>query len=611
MKNKSKILKNSGYFLLVLLFGTMVSCTDVLDKGPLGTINGDIVWTDQSLVDAFMANMYDRAQLIPSAENFRNRLNQETFAETTLSDEGRARNTNDSYNYVDGRVSATSTNHVLGIWDGHWNYLRNLNLAIEKMSDPESTLDESYREQRLGELYFLRANANFRMVKRYGGIPLITEVQDVNADSESLKVPRSTEAATYDFIGEDLDRSIDLLKDKVVTRSHISHWAALTLKSRAMLYAGSIAANNSKLPMPDPNGLVGIDPSKAQGYYQKSLAASKALMPAPYGAGTAPFALMPGSTTAEYRKIFYQVESNNDSESIMTFEYTGPDARFNELDVLNLPRASAAHVNWGCAMNTYFETALWFDYKDGTPGDQLPVGYPDNGSHLLANNVGPKIFHNLTALWGNKDPRFDANIAYPGFKVGPDVAYFHKAVVDGAAADAAGVPRQSVGQNRIRSAMSPFKTCTPEDPTVVYLEGNKPITIFRFSEIYLNYAEAAFGLGDPTGLAALNKIRARVSMPLRTELNMDVIMKERQIELFFENHRYWDLKRWRVAEAPLSKSYQAVDWTFDVANNKFAITLKNGENVVRHFKPQDYYLPIPLTEIQTNNALVQNPGFEL
>ena len=111
---------------------------------------------------------------------------------------------------------------------------------------------------------------------------------------------------------------------------------------------------------------------------------------------------------------------------------------------------------------------------------------------------------------------------------------------------------------------------------------------------------------DVDGLAALNEIRSRVGMPLVSELNMDAIAKERKVELFFERHRYWDLKRWRKAKTPLSVNYNGVDFTYDVSNYSYEFRINTGTEIIqRQFRNEHYYLPIPLTEINTNDVIVQ------
>ena len=77
--------------------------------------------------------------------------------------------------------------------------------------------------------------------------------------------------------------------------------------------------------------------------------------------------------------------------------------------------------------------------------------------------------------------------------------------------------------------------------------------MFRYAEILLNYAEAAFELGKPTeALDAINQIRDRAGIALLTSIDREKIRQERKVELAFEGNRYWDLRRWRTAETDLS-----------------------------------------------------------
>jgi hypothetical protein len=444
----------------------------------------------------------------------------------------------------------------------------------------------------------------FQMVKRYGGVPLILEVQDVSLDPELLKVPRSTEKETYDQILTDLDKAIELLQDKTVGKWELNLDAAYALKSRAALYAGSIAQFDGLLPL-KKDGLVGINSSEANNFYTKSIEASRQLLPAPFGTGS--YQLRPGNTVANYRQIFDDIGSGSDTESILFQQFSGEGGLTNNMDLALLPRALSEHANWGANENVYFETISWFDYKDGTPGEFLP-----NGTDLLEDNIGSQIFHDLGELLDARDPRFAASVAYPGMVYAGAPAYFHDGVVDPLAASAAGVPSSSPRQNRIRSAITAYKLANTTTPKLPRETSDNSLLVLRIGEIYLNYAEAAFALGQTTeALNAINAIRGRVGMPLLNSITFEDIVNERKLELVFERHRYWDLKRWRKAEEFLNTQYTGVQFTWDVAANTYAIRRGNAENVVRLFKPEDYYLPIPINDIENNNALIQNPGFEL
>lgn len=587
--------------LIIVSFLANMACEDPLDATRLDVISANVVWDDVSLVDAYMADVFNRIDVVYQP-NY-GRVNDELYAETSLGAEGRFRGGGSGYSAVGGSVNGSNTDHVLAYW--RWQLVRVVNEAIVRLSDENSGLPTEYREQRLGQAYFSRAIMYFQKVKRYGGVPIILDVQDVSLEPDLLKIPRSTEKETYDQVLSDFNEAIDLLQDKSVGGWEPNLDAAIAFKSRAALYAGSIAEFDALLPL-KKDGLVGISSSNANNYYTQSLEASKLLMPAPFGTGS--YQLRPGATTADYRKIFDDIGSANDTESIMFQQFSGQGGITNSYDTHTLPRALSDHANWGATENVYFETISWFDYQDGTEGELLP-----DGSGTLEDNIGPTVFHDLTDLFDTRDPRFKASIGYPGMVYGGAPAYFHEAVTDPDAAAAAGVPTSSPRQNRIQSALAAYKLANTATPIVATVQSNNPLMIMRLAEIYLNYAEAAFALGQTdNALDAVNAIRERAGMPLLSTITFDDIVNERKIELAFERHRYWDLKRWRIASDFLNQQYTGVQFTWDVAADTYSITrTPSTESVVRLFKPEDYYLPIPVSDIENNDALIQNPGFEL
>ncbi|PZX51242.1 putative outer membrane starch-binding protein [Algoriphagus ratkowskyi] len=593
-------MKNIKYIILSI-FLVATSCVDPLDATRLDVISEEVVWDDTNLINAYMADVFNRIELVYRPDY--GSINNEIIAETSFGAEGRFRGDANGYSDVSGRVNGNSTGHVLSYW--RWSLMRVVNTAIAQLSDEESSLPIDYREQRLGQAYFSRAVMYFQMVKRYGGVPLILEVQDVSLDPDQLKVPRSTEKESYDQVLSDFDMAIELLKDKSVGRWEPNLDAAYALKGRAALYAGSIAQFNDRLPL-KKDGLVGINSSEAASYYAISLEASKHLMPAPFGTGS--YKLRPGANVEQYRQIFDDIGSGNDTESILYQQFSGAGGLTNNYDTFILPRALTEHANWGAAENVYFETITWFDYKDGTSGELLP-----DGSAKLENNIGANKFYDLEDLFDARDPRFGASVGYPGMIYAGNPAYFHDGVTDPSAASSAGVPTSSPRQNRIRSALAAYKLANIASPVVPQQMGDNELMEIRLGEIYMNYAEAAFGLGQAgTALDALNAIRERAGMPILNTITFDDIVNERKLELVFERHRYWDLKRWRLAEEPLNTQYTGVQFTWNVADNTYAIRRTNNtETVVRLFKPADYYLPIPIDDIENNDALIQNPGFEL
>jgi hypothetical protein len=588
---------------------SVFSCENPLDSTDLNVITSDAVWSDESLVDAYFSDLYDQSEWWRHIDRYAS-SHQARYALWSMSAEGEHRGgcvINSGMGAACSLTSGDDTDHVLQIWEKYddsmtaWELNRSINEAIDQLEDTEALSDDD-REYRLGEAYFMRAHLYFRLAKLYGGVPIIEEVQDVNADFEDLQVARSTEKATYDFVAQDLDSAISYLEDKDYSdKTRITVWAAWALKSRAMLYAASIAENNALLPLPDGDGLVGIDPSEAAGYYALSIEASEKLLPAPYGDGSAPFSLVSGSTVDEYRVIFD--EPDDSDEWIFYQTFNGVD-KYNASDMLLLPRAENPHTNWACAVNACWEVVQWFDYKDGTLGTRLPDDSGDLDDLLDDGN-----FYDLTELFENKDPRFRASIGLPGMYLSGAYVWFHDETAEGT--EDADVSSSGATQNHILSGICVYKNANTSTPsTVTSTSGDNPVGHLRLAEIYLNYAEASLKLSTGDGLGALNAIRERVDMSLYAELNMDNVMKERKLELFAENHLYFDLKRWRLAEETLTfdDRNHYVNFTLDAQNITYQLR-SSEERYVRLFSPEDYYVPIPLTEILNNDILVQNPGY--
>jgi hypothetical protein len=138
--------------------------------------------------------------------------------------------------------------------------------------------------------------------------------------------------------------------------------------------------------------------------------------------------------------------------------------------------------------------------------------------------------------------------------------------------------------------------------------------IFRYAEILLNYAEAAFELGDDAAaLDAVNQIRDRAGVAQLGSIDREKIRHERMIELAFENHRYWDLRRWREAGTKLSRSFSGLQYVLDYASKQFKVEVVDevdGEIRRPQFYTRNYYFPITIARRGVNPNLVENPDYD-
>ena len=148
-----------------------------------------------------------------------------------------------------------------------------------------------------------------------------------------------------------------------------------------------------------------------------------------------------------------------------------------------------------------------------------------------------------------------------------------------------------------------------------FFRGEQPWIMFRYAEVLLNYAEACLETGDePEARKYLNQVRARAGMPEVTasvsgQALVDLYRYERRYELAFEGHRYFDIRRWLIAEQVMNSPATGIDIVAKLNADKTTHT--NTYKVIqvgaRAFHAKGYFSPIPIGEIQKNSKLEQNP----
>lgn len=589
------------YTLIFVLTGFLASCEDPLDRTAQGIFSEENVWEDEALTDLYVANVFARTLFLPGAGN--EDVGQ-LIVDACAGGYSRAFGSwPTGYTFTQGAFSSQGTGNTSNeYWK--WDLVRDINTGIEALSNTESTLPLEYREARLGELHFVRAWVYFQKVKRYGGIPIIEDPQILEQSFEEISVPRNSEEEVYDFIAEECDIAESLLEGKTMDWGRATSWSALALKSRAMMYAGSIGEFGTM----QLDGLLGI--SDADKFWQLSYNASNKII------NEGPFALYgTGASTFEeaensYYELFTKAEGNN--ETIFAEVFTGEGEKSEDWERWCAP----ASVNGTTFLNTYLETFEMYEYVDGTPGT------------LDRSTLVEGVFHDMADFIGKKDPRCRANIFLPEVEYGGVTTWMHEGLyVNGVleTSDIEGIDTPAKGPSRDIGRTGFFnKKRSNEDYQVGngFGLGATDYMVFRLGEIYLNLAEAAYALEkDGEALEALNTVRRRVLMPDKPAINWEVIQNERAVELAFEQHRYWDLRRWRIAHIELDRreskgnKYTGVRWRKDYDNPGMYEIILTTTGVAtdswdRIFEEHHYYFPIGLERIQRSPALVENPGYE-
>ena len=584
-------MKNIIYTILLIAF-CHTSCTnDILDKEPLDIISDGNVWNDPALMDLYINGIYTELPWLLNEFEFLSEQSDHSYLFTMMdiSDETKPNWYQDKYKYKSGNLTVNG-----GLLDW-WGYsaIRKMNVFLERV--PDSPYDEDVKIKRIAEVRFLRAFSYFAMVKRYGGVPLITKVQSLQDTAEELNPKRDKEEAIYDFILSEINDIVGVLPDNWSSDEYgrPTKFAALALKSRAAMYAASIAQwGNVQL-----DGIVGIPQAKAQYYWLESYNASMEIV------NSNQFTLYnnyPNDKVLNYQNIFLD---ERNSETIFSKQYTGKGGTSHNWEFFQIPVDTHA---WGGGNQSgpYLEMVESYEYIDGTSGK--------------LNESDLNQLWTMEELWGNKDPRFKASIYTQNSSWQGDELQMYNGIIaeDGIIVTSGSYNGiQAVGKS-LRWKDSPFGVMKFIDEGGEHLWNNysdNDWLIFRYGEIILNLAEAALELGkDSESLDAINQIRERAGMALLSEIDKEKIRHERKIELAFEGHRYWDLRRWRIATDTLTHNFSTLRYFLDYKTKKFQIRVVenvHGTTTPPVFYEKNYYLPITNGRIAKSPNLVENPGY--
>lgn len=600
-------MKKLIYFSLLGLLTFSACQKDVLDKQPLNIISDATLWNDPALIDGYLTQLYAQtAVFVQETPGYTVGWNgawdtsEQTggpFYINEIADEAKAGWAvfiNSSAFKAGGLKIGGG---FLEWWEMSYQTIRSLNEFIERV--PSSPVDASVKKLRTAEARFLRAFNYFAMVKRYGGVPLITKVQNVGDSKETLYPARDSEQKVYDFVNSEIDAISADLPEVATDYGRPTKYTALALQSRAALYAGSIAQYGTI----QLSGLLGIPAASANTYYQKSYDASNAII----NSGKYALYNADADKVKNFKNIFL-VKQN--SEIIFAKQHDGI-SNFSggnawSYDFLQCPKPHAWDA--GNEDAPYLEMAEEFEHIDGTPG-------------TLDRTAIQQGLWSMNQLWANKDPRFFATIYTMGTPWKGTIVDPHNGLLlpdgtiqtDGSYNGIAALGTQKVN-NQFFTSFGVMKLLDENADNSQWIsKSSTDYTVFRYAEVLLNLAEAAFELGK-TGeaLGAVNQIRTRAGIASLANIDREKIRHERKVELAFEGHRYWDLRRWRTAVSVLSVNRSGLRYILDYTTGKYQLqVIENADGTVAPpaFYPYNYYFPITIARTGNNPNLVENPGY--
>ncbi len=618
---------------ILLMF--CIGCSDYLDVTPRNKIPGDAVLSDPNGVKAFLANLYYQAPIedhvyLPRA-GFNARGNTGFLS---LAQYGMEAIHSEWPNWNE---------YANDWWEKGYKLNRSINILLQAI--PSLTIADSEKQILEGEAAFLRAYTYFGLAKRYGGVPLILENKDFTNDFEMLKVPRSTELETWDLILKECDKAIATLPESHANgeedKRRATKWAAYALKSRVALHAASVAKYWRRAPLSGEavsKGLVGMEASVANRFYSASIEAALAIMNAGKFSLYKAQPTTPAEATKNYQEMFVD-PSLASTETIFIKGYAQVGNNLShDLDGWNGPNQTSEGFPHRGRTNPILELVDLYESYDN-PGHAAPIVTTMDGKVSVPEgykaSVAYRHFDSPDEIFKNKDARFFASITYPNSTWKNQSIVIQGGIVrpDGSLLDsrgevtAGGATYYTYGKefanqysgfdgsaDMTRTGFLMRKFMTENNRYATWLQSTTDFIDMRYAEVLLNFAEAVVESGysehNATNLAAkaINDIRFRAGHTVAVALTLDNVIRERTVELAFENKGYWDLIRRRTFHTTFNdKIKQALVPLLDLRGVKpqYIYVRKNvpGANSL-NFPEKDYYRHIPNV---SGNGVIQNP----
>jgi hypothetical protein len=535
------------YFAITCLF-LALGCTKKFEAEPLERITGDLIF-DPADKNADYAKQFLNGTylLLP---DWYNRIDG-TFLDAGTDDAVPSRIGTQADFYRTGRISSSTLPD--DVWRRNYLGIRKANLFLSKIDVVPTT--DLLKTQFKAEARFLRAYFYFELVKRWGGVPLIGD--KVYTIEDDINIPRNSLDECYAYIVSELDAIKTLLLPYAVSdgdwgRANLG--AALALKSRVLLYAAS--------PLSNPTNNI-----------QKWALAAQA--------------------AADVKALGYTLVTdwiaNFNATKNTEFIFIKQNALNTSIEVNNGPIGYLQGVGLTSPSQNLVDAFLMLDGK----------AISDPGSIYNPNNP-----------YANRDPRLTATVMHNGKNwLGRPVETF-----DGGQDKPGGNRTQTRTGYYLRKFMGKFETSTS------YANQGHHVILLRYAEILLNHAEALNESGGAVaeivnnlvlirrraGIAAGSNNLYGLSLTLTKDQLRTIIQNERRIEFAFEEHRTWDLRRWKLAEVELNKPIKGVQ----IVKTGTALSY-NYVNVVNAAfdASKMYWYPIPQAEMLANNRMVQNPGW--
>jgi hypothetical protein len=459
------------------------------------------------------------------------------------------------------------------------------NIHLTKMKAANKT-------QAVAEARFLRAWYYFILVEHYGGVPLVGD--SVYTYTTPITVKRSTFAACVNYITAECDAAgaVLPLTQSGLNFGRASSGACMALKARMLLYAASPLFNGTTL-VADAGGS-GID---------QNLVGYPAADPLRWQAAE----LAAQAVIASGAFSLNQVNTYQTSTPGFGFQGLFPQ-RVNSEYIFQLMRTANSDLE------NLFLPPSRAGANGAFPYEGMVEAFPMQNGKLITD---PTSGYDPANPYANRDPRLNYSIIHDqtvlNVRTGNGLIS-GQAPVNIYVGNGNNQNPDAVHQGTITGYYNNKMLDPAAIAATIGFPTNRCLPLIRYAEILLDYAEAANEFEGPTVnvYSAMNAIRQRAGLNpyalpagLSQSAMRTYIQNERRIELAYEGHRFWDVRRWKIAGQ--TDNIQALG--MEVDKNGTATTY-NTFNVTKHnFRPAMYLWPFPITETGKSPTLVQNPGY--
>jgi hypothetical protein len=495
------------------------------------------------------------------------------------------------------------------LWDDSYEYLRDVNTLLEKAEEFEG--DASEIEEYLAAAYFFRAFHHFFLLQRFGGVPIVTEVLDV--DSEGLTAARNSRYEVFEQVLKDIDLAIAGLptESEIATadKGKISKYAATAFKAKALLFEATWENNVGTTT--DGDGVAsGAGSAKPSGYMSTS------------------------DMIASANSLAKEVMDNG---GYSLWNKNAETDNLSNLYLFNLEDAGSNPAGLEKASNNEFILYRKYDYDIAKAGKNI--------SHTMVGRGAPSRKFMDMFLCSDGKTIFDSE-QFMGYATCATefenrdyrmTSYFADSDTwDTWTAGTLDLTLGSVGWDNRKFRSYMYGTYRVDNTE------SFDYPVIRLAEVYLIYAETLYllngSLTDAQMAESINLVKERAGLPgitnaILAENGMDIyeeIMRERAVELYLENSRYLDLKRLAIAEDKLNDDIcgpivegNEFDGNLALYNpdaynygtKKITTPMGDLDAVivdpvsVRNFERMHYLFPLPIDQLDLNENLVQNPGY--